>query len=61
MRIILELEEGVYFAEGEGDPPRTTVKENAKVFSSTRDWDAALHQAREYRMFMQSSLINLDD
>jgi len=60
MQLILMLEEGVYFAEGHGDPPRTLVRKNAKIFTTTRNWNNALEKARQYRMFMNAQLINLD-
>lgn len=32
--MIVELEDGVYLADGNGDPPRTLIKENAKQFDN---------------------------
>ena len=51
MKLVIRLEEGVWLADGEGDPPRTLKKENAKVFNSNADAKNALHAAREFRMF----------
>ena len=45
------LEDGVWLAAGEGDPPRTLVNEYAKEFKSTLDAYKALEKAREYRPF----------
>ena len=51
MKLVIRLEEGVWLASGDGDPPRTLQKENAKVFNSTANAKKALHAAREFRMF----------
>ena len=47
----VELEPGVWLSDGEGDPPRTTDKENAKEFRSMSAAHAAIKEAREYRPF----------
>jgi hypothetical protein len=47
----VELEPGVWLAEGEGDPPRTLDEENAKKFNSLKDAVRALAEARKYRKF----------
>ena len=33
---IIELEKGVWVTKGQGDPPRTLVKENASRFTTDR-------------------------
>ncbi len=45
------LEKGVLLTDGEGDPPRTLVEENAKEFSSTQAACKALAKARKFRPF----------
>ncbi len=53
---VLELEKGVWFAEGEGDPPRTLKKQNAKTFKQ-RNWAKhSLKIAREYRPFPKAKI-----
>lgn len=55
--MIVELEKGVWLADGEGDPPRTLVKENAKEF----DMDEALKalaEARKFRPFKKAEIID---
>ena len=49
--MIVELESGVWLADGEGDPARTTVQENAKKFRSLKEACLALSYARKYRPF----------
>lgn len=48
---IVELEEGVWLADWEGDPGRTTVKESAKVFSLLTVAYSELGVAKEFRRF----------
>ena len=47
--MILKLQEGCWYADGEGDPPRTLVKANAKNFELMSDALAALDKARKFR------------
>lgn len=47
--MIVELQPGCWIADGEGDPPRTCRKENAKEFDNTEDALAALEEAHKYR------------
>ena len=47
----VELEQGVWLADGEGDPPRTLKQEHAKDFNTLRDAMIALNQARLNRPF----------
>ena len=53
---IVKLERGVYLADGEGDPARTLVKENAKLFSSMLEAVRALTAARKYRPFEKACI-----
>ena len=48
---IVELEGGVWLAEGHGDPPRTLVKSSAKQFNSWSEANRALREARFHRPF----------
>jgi hypothetical protein len=47
----VELENGVWLAEGEGDPPRTLKEENARQFESIKSACYALIEARKHRPF----------
>lgn len=55
--MIVELESGVYLADGEGDPARTILKENAQQFLSMKDACIALTKARQYRPFKGAVII----
>ena len=50
------LEPGVWLADGEGDPARTTKEENAKEFETSIEAFAALTEARKYRPFHDAEL-----
>ena len=52
----IELEPGVWLAEGFGDPPRTLVKKNAREFKNMREAIEALEKAREFRPFKNASI-----
>lgn len=45
------LEEGVWLASGEGDPPRTLVEENAAEYVDMEAAQRALKRARQFRSF----------
>lgn len=49
--MIVQLEKGVWLKAGDGDPPRTLVKESAKEFNSAQEAYRALAKARKYRPF----------
>lgn len=49
--VIVELEPGVWLTDGEGDPPRTLVKSNAKRYQSAAYALGALTRARKFRPF----------
>ena len=51
--LTVELEPGVWLADGEGDPPRTLTKENARQFVTRFTAMKALDRALSYRMFRQ--------
>jgi hypothetical protein len=53
---IVELEPGVWIADGEGDPPRTLVRANAKRFASKWLAKEALLFARDFRPFLGASV-----
>lgn len=46
---IVELEEGVWIAPWEGDPGRTLVKDNAKLFKTETGASRALTAARKIK------------
>lgn len=56
---IIELEEGVYLADGIGDPARTTVKGNARKFSSSVSAYRSLKKALAQRNFKNPRVIKL--
>lgn len=47
----VELESGVWLADGEGDPARTLNKKKAKKFDTITEACKALTEARKYRPF----------
>ena len=47
----VQLENGVWLAEWEGDPGRTLIERQAKEFPNTDDALAALAKARTYHPF----------
>lgn len=48
---IVELEPGVFLADGNGDPPRTLLKTSARQFLSHPRACIARNKAREFRPF----------
>ena len=60
VELYVELEEGVYLTDGDGDPPRTLVLEYALIFGDIRDAWKALLKAKTYRPF-KDSLIRIRD
>ncbi len=56
---IIELEDSVYLADGQGDPPRTLVKSNAKSFSSMGSAYQSLKKALTQRNFKNPRVIEL--
>jgi hypothetical protein len=53
----VELEKGVYLADGDGDPARTLVEENAKRFPTMLDAARVLTEARKYRPFEKACIV----
>ena len=51
------LEPGVWLAEGDGDPPRTLIEENAREFDTQKEALAALSDARKYRPFKNAMTV----
>jgi hypothetical protein len=54
--MVVELENGVWIAEGEGDPPRTIIPENARRFPNITEACKALIEARKYRPFPNATI-----
>lgn len=52
----VELEPGVWLADGEGDPARTLDESKAKEFETITEAGAALTEARKYRRFPKAVL-----
>ena len=57
---IVELEKGVWIAPWDGDPGRTIVKKNAKIFSNKIEADYALICARVYRPFINARILKYE-
>lgn len=53
---VVELEEGVWLSDCLGDPGRTLVLENAKVFQGESAAELALVHARRYRPFRSAAI-----
>lgn len=57
---IVELEPNkVWLADGDGDPPRTLVESNARVFSTRESALVALLESRQHRSFCNADTINI--
>ncbi len=52
----VQLETGVWLADGDGDPSRTLIEENAKEFDSKKEALIALTKARKYSPFKNAVL-----
>ena len=57
---IVELEEGVWLADGIGDPSRTLDMDDAKRFKWRSKAKYALLIARKYRPFLNAKIIEVD-
>lgn len=55
-KYIVELEDGVFLAPWDGDPGRTTVKENAKRFNTMLGAKRAITKAKSSRDFTNWSI-----
>ena len=58
MSLIVELEQGVWLADGDGDPPRTLVRENARQFASVSLATRALRDVRRIRHFPLARILD---
>ena len=56
---IVELQKGCWIADWEGDPGRTIMKENAKLFHSKWKAENALIRARFYRPFRDARIVKI--
>lgn len=56
---IVELEDGVWLANWEGDPGRTLRRDNAKQFDTKKKAQNALKRARKFRSFLDAQILNL--
>ena len=54
---VVELEDGVWLADEEGDPGRTLKATNAKVFQDFEVARCALAEARTFRAFKKSRMV----
>ena len=54
--LCVELENGVWLAEGEGDPPRTLDPDNARLFWPREKAEDALKDARRFRPFESAKI-----
>ena len=53
---LVELEPGVYLARGQGDPPRTLVRDLARRYPSAVRAALALDWARTFRPFADAAV-----
>ena len=56
---IVKLEEGVWLAEGTGDPSRTTVEANAQRFVKFTQAKSALKLARVFKFFENARIVEV--
>lgn len=56
---IVQLEQGVWLADWEGDPGRTLDIRTAKPFKTERAANRALKKAQEYRPFANAAVQKL--
>jgi hypothetical protein len=57
---IVELESGVWLAPWHGDPGRTVVKKNARVYTSKKGANIALGISRRFRDFNNARVISIN-
>ena len=55
-KYIVKLEDGVWLADGDGDPPRTIVRDSAKRFDTFEDAAMALGAAKRIRPFRNAEI-----
>ena len=53
---VVQLDDGCWLADGEGDPPRTLVKANARRFTTPLKAGRGVHAARQYRPFRRAEI-----
>jgi len=51
IRCIVRIDNNAYLTDGEGDPPRTLLRENAKVFINRTEAEKAVSEARKTHPF----------
>jgi hypothetical protein len=56
---VVRLADGVWLATGQGDPPRTLVLRNARMFSTMRGALTALKRARRFRPFSDAEIVEV--
>lgn len=54
---IVELQEGCWLCRVQGDPGRTLVRDNARVYGRWQDARCALTWAQKYRPFRNAQII----
>ena len=59
MRYIVELEQGVWLADVDGDPGRTVIKKNAARFISISQAQTKLEDARIFRKLPHAKIIEV--
>lgn len=57
---VVELETGVWFAEGEGDPARVNTQAFAKQFDRFKDANTARNDARKRYKFFNAVIRRVD-
>lgn len=57
---VVQLDDGVWLASGDGDPPRTLKLENAARFATNRKAVIALCEARKFRPFRRGQVYRED-
>jgi len=60
MKYIVELEKNVYLAPWEGEPGRTLIRKNAKVFHSENTASKAILDALNFRSFEDPKVIEIE-
>ena len=56
VEFIVELEDGCWLEDGEGDPPRTLDVRHARRFSTIKKAETELRRARAYRPFNHANI-----
>lgn len=53
---VVLLDDGCWLADGDGDPPRTLVRSNARRFTTRLKAGRGLHAARKYHAFRRAEV-----